>query len=705
MLINVNMGDENKGYIYCLRKKEFIEDGKNIYKIGRTKRMMYERLEEYPKGSKILAHNYCKNVIEAESELKKEFIKSKKITQKLEYGIEYFEGEIVEIITTMNDVLRKYYVDVDNDVNEIYDTVTLVHNFIDILVGEYFNEYDKWTKVAMILKYTGSKINYDFYDTLVDFSKKSIDYNEDSVNKYWNKLDSKKITITIGSLFEFAKKSNSSEYRRILQKINLFKNIEISEKFICEKIKEIAGPCFFYNDERLYSFDLKNNLWYVDSTETLKKFISDDLYDYIFALLNDCIDSGSYLDYQVKNLKKHCLKNKYLEELVKTFRTRFLNDNVEINFDSNPFLLGFNNGVYDLKKKIFRNYLFDDYITTRTGYNYTPSKEVDRKYVNNLYEKIETDEKNRDLLWKILASGAIGVCYQKFVIFSGNGGNGKSLTTKFMLEVLGNYAYKGNINTLCSKQKTGANPEMANMHMKRYVVFSEPESTDKILNSILKDLSGGTKINARKLYENNCNLSILATFVVECNDIIMLKNDSTDGEIRRIISYCFGSKFTFDENEVNESQRIFLATQMDEGFVLKYRDAFLDILIEKAYSFINDDEQQFKITESIKIDTERYISSSYQFLNFLNDVAEYSGDKKCYLKISDIHNKFKYSDFYINSNSSEKREKLTVGKMKEFFKKNKETSLRYKDMIDMKINDVRHCANSVLIGYSFKCEW
>ena len=39
-------------------------------------------------------------------------------------------------------------------------------------------------------------------------------------------------------------------------------------------------------------------------------------------------------------------------------------------FDNNPFLLGFNNGVYDLMHGEFRSYKYNDYITLSTGYDY-----------------------------------------------------------------------------------------------------------------------------------------------------------------------------------------------------------------------------------------------------------------------------------------------------------------------------------------------
>jgi phage/plasmid-associated DNA primase len=587
-----------------------------------------------------------------------------------------------------------------SDDNE--NKTVLIHKFINILSSNFYNDYNDWIKVGMILKYSSKQYEYDFYDLFDTFSKKSLKYKKDDVLKFWNGLKPEKITITIGSLYDFAKKSNSGEYKLILKEIYSKNKIEINEKYICEKLKEIAGQYFFYLNGNLYSFNNKNHLWYKDSTETIKKFISDDLYDYLFGLLNDSIDDESYLKNQIKELKRYCLVNKWTEELLKTFKTRFLNeDTSDIKFDSNPYLFGFNNGVYDLKENIFRKYEFTDYITTRTGYNYRKSTEEERYAIYELFNYIETEKDDRYLLWQILSSGLIGKCHEKFIIFDGRGGNGKSVTTRFMLEVLGEYGYKANVQTLCSKQKIGASPEIANMNLKRYIIFSEPESTEKIHNSIMKELTGNARINARKLYDNKCDIIIPATIVLECNDKIILKNDSTDGEERRIINYTYKSKFTKDPKEVNEKERIFLARDISDQFIQQYKFGFLDILIEKANIFINEDDEKFKITESVKKSTEKYISSSFHFLTFLKETTEKTKNDNDYVLIADIYQKFKSSDYYLNSSKEERRDKLTIKKMKEFFEGNKETIISYRNNIDRIINGNRIRASSLLVGYKF----
>jgi phage/plasmid-associated DNA primase len=628
-----------------------------------------------------------------------QFKNEDKKTVKVKSGEKKIIKEFVELDTNEKSPDKS---NVNGNTDDNKTKIYLIEKFVNMLSSNYYNDYNDWIKIGMILKYSSHKYNHDFFQLFDNFSKKSLKYKKADVLSFWEKLQYNKITITIGSLYDFAKKSNSSEYKLILSEIYAKNKIEITEKYICEKLKEISGQYFFYLNGSLYSFNNKNHLWYKDSTETIKKFISDDLYDYLFGLLNDSISDESYLKTQIKELKKYCLVNKWIEELLKTFKTRFYNDDpLDIKFDTNPYLFGFNNGVFDLKEKVFRKYEFTDYITTRTGYNYKKSTEEERYVIYELFNHIETEKDNRYLLWQILSSGLINKCHEKFVIFDGRGGNGKSLTTRLMLESLGEYGYKANVQTLCSKQKPGANPEVANMHNKRYIVFSEPESDQHVLNSALKELTGNSKINARKLYENKCEVIIPATIVLECNDKIFLKNDSTDGEERRIINYTYKSKFTKDPSEVNESERIFLAKDISDQFIQQYKYAFLDILIEKAYIFINEDEEKFKITESVKKSTEKYISSSFHFLTFLNEVATKTKNEKDYISLAELHHRFKVSDYYLNSSKEERRDKLSFRKLKEFMEGNKETSAYHRQAIDRIIDNKRVQIRNVLTRYKF----
>lgn len=86
-------------YIYLLREREFVNAGKNIYKLGKTKQEPYNRLKSYPKDSEWILVRQVRDCDSLERELLKIF--KKKYVLKKDIGREYFEGNRHEM---MNDI-------------------------------------------------------------------------------------------------------------------------------------------------------------------------------------------------------------------------------------------------------------------------------------------------------------------------------------------------------------------------------------------------------------------------------------------------------------------------------------------------------------------------------------------------------------------------------------------------------------------------
>ena len=87
------------------------------------------------------------------------------------------------------------------------------------------------------------------------------------------------------------------------------------------------------------------------------------------------------------------------------------------------------------------------------------------------------------------------------MIANGQGRNGKGLLNELAFKLLGGYAYKLSIEILTKEvKKTGANPELANLHKMRMVVASEPEDGCKIQIGFAKELTGCNEISDRGLY-------------------------------------------------------------------------------------------------------------------------------------------------------------------------------------------------------------
>lgn len=88
-----------QGYIYILIRGDFIENKQYIYKIGQTTRFPpHKRLWDYPYGSLFISLFPCNSPIKLEKIIKKELNASNEITCKKEIGVEYFEGNLQNII-------------------------------------------------------------------------------------------------------------------------------------------------------------------------------------------------------------------------------------------------------------------------------------------------------------------------------------------------------------------------------------------------------------------------------------------------------------------------------------------------------------------------------------------------------------------------------------------------------------------------------
>jgi len=109
----------------------------------------------------------------------------------------------------------------------------------------------------------------------------------------------------------------------------------------------------------------------------------------------------------------------------------------------------------------------------------------------------------------ILKLGLSGDHPEKLFLANGGGRNGKGVLNELAFKMLGEYAYKLSIEILTKEvKKTGANPELANLHKKRMVVSNEPEDGCKLQMGIIKELTGGNEISARGLYNGNTKNTI-----------------------------------------------------------------------------------------------------------------------------------------------------------------------------------------------------
>ena len=94
-LVDDDVEEKPIEYVYIIQEREFIKEGRPLYKIGRTRQEPNKRCTSYPKGSSLHMMMSVPNCQEAEKAIKTLF--KKKYKNDSSIGVEYFEGNVEEM--------------------------------------------------------------------------------------------------------------------------------------------------------------------------------------------------------------------------------------------------------------------------------------------------------------------------------------------------------------------------------------------------------------------------------------------------------------------------------------------------------------------------------------------------------------------------------------------------------------------------------
>lgn len=488
-------------------------------------------------------------------------------------------------------------------------------------------------------------------------------------NREFFKLSLDKIKIQFdlidGDWFDDNYNMNESEFDNLVNK-QVF-NLEHTD--ICKYLKIIAGYKFVYkltgeNQYKLYCYN--NRYWQTDDT-LIKICISNELYEFLKTILIEVYWKSN----EFQSIKKKLDRLKTLafkKDIIETYKEYGINN--DIKFDDKWWLLGFNNLVYDMETDNFREYKYDDYVSMTCGYDWREPTPEELQTMNDLIKTIMPDEEDRNLYLQILCTALEGRCLERFIIFNGGGGNGKGMMDDLLLLALGQYALLGNNGLLFETSKTGSNPEKANIHKKRLVLFREPPEKNKFENSIIKELTGGGTFSARNLYEKDTEKELNLTMIVECNKRPLFAEEPTDAEIRRLIDLQFKSTFTSDASLIDPSKNIYLANSVykTKDFQHKHKFALIRILLDEHKKY-RANNCCLHIPKSTSYRTQSYLEMSCNIVQWFKENYEYTGINDHVQKVKDIFELFSNSNYYANLSKIEKR-KYNKSYFSEYFESN-----------------------------------
>lgn len=417
---------------------------------------------------------------------------------------------------------------------------------------------------------------------------------------------------------------------------------------IAKALHQIYKSRFMVDDVKnsdWYEFDEIRGKW--NRSYSINIVVSQDFPNYYRNLKIGDSNSDSnapfneHIDRLINKLESSTFKTAVINE------AKFLFHQDDPKFaeklDTNPYLIGFENGVYDLREARFRNGKPDDYITFSTGYNYIPydSSNSQTKEIYDFFSKILTNERVREYTLGVLGRSLVGFPDEKFYIWTGlSGANGKSTLVNFLEMTLGDYANSQDVALLTNKRaaSNAATPEVIDIKGRRMVFFQEPEPTDRLKTGILKQYTGGDTIRARELYKKPISFKSSANFFMCCNDLPHVSS-CDGGSWRRIRVTEFKSRFCDEPKKANE----FLIDPDLKWKLDIWRPYFMSILIHYYHKY-----HSIKLQEpsEVTIATTRYKTDNDKFNDFfeecLDELNAKDSDESSFTSTIELFSAFEY---------------------------------------------------------------
>ena len=584
------------------------------------------------------------------------------------------------------------------------DEINLASRLIvECLSTDRASDYSAWRDVGLCANNISSCDK--MRNAWIQFSKKWSMYHDDTeCKKKWEEFTSQTCDdpLTIGSLKYWAKYDDFDRYKVIIQD-SLGDLMKVTTKGNKDQPTglhaDVANVIYHYFRDEFVCSSIKENAWYyfnkgcggkwekTDLGHILRSKLSSEVVDlfekYAAEYKSQIQEEGDNFDRRNTNCYKIILKLKdssYKDKIMKECREYFYDKTFGEKLNSKLTLIGFENGVYDLTKSIFREGLPDDYMSMSCGLTLPISPKMMPMGFEELKDEIsfmsDYDESLSgldDFLKKVfpipavleytlrfLASCLSGeIREEKFYFWTGSGGNGKSKLIELIDFTFGDYSRSMDVSYLTTKRgsSSSASPELESVKHARFVSMSEPEKTDQIYVGKLKQMTGGDKMTSRQLFGETTQFKPQFKMVLMCNDLPKLAGN--DGGIwRRIEVVKYLAKFTDKPKPSPAEPYQYLAdTQLSEKLE-QWKILFMIRLLEKYIQYDKPLEEGGGTLppEEVKEMTKSYRTANDVIANWMNDDIVESDKTMKFEDLFDAWERWCDDEGYPSKNRPDKKE-------------------------------------------------
>jgi P4 family phage/plasmid primase-like protien len=547
------------------------------------------------------------------------------------------------------------------DAMPVEAALLIIDKLVPLLSAARATKEDKWMKVGWCLFHITSGC-LEGYQHWEDFSKRTTnnDFSEAMCVYKWNGMNrSNGKHLTMGSLKAWAKEDSPVEYEEFVlseqalrvdcsllgghNDLTRYLHTKFSHQFVCTDIK--SKTWYYFNGMRWVN---------TDSGSKLYMKIEEDMVPHVIRLKNKALSGENVSGDTPKKYNKIIsdLKNTtFKHSLLKEASILFLDSSFASKLDEDPNLLGFDNGVLDLRTVTFRPGKPTDYLTKSCGYDYPLEKPDNCEDVMKFWMQIIPDDEVRQFFLKYC--GAMlqgGNPNNLFLIMSGVGENGKSMSIELIRLALGEYAGTFPTTLLTGKEpnSSSATPELFASKGKRFMVLSEPDKADKINTGVMKRLTGCDTVNVRGLYEKPVDMKPQFKLVYVCNSLPKLPPEDY-GTWRRMLLLTFESRFPALNSSVpleweeQYEKKIFYRDPELQSKLNGMKQAMMYIMVRGFRAVAKDlllpKEMQPKVPLKVSRALTMYQTKNDHFLQFINEMLV--DDAAATISLNDFYAAFK----------------------------------------------------------------
>jgi P4 family phage/plasmid primase-like protien len=296
-----------------------------------------------------------------------------------------------------------------------------------------------------------------------------------------------------------------------------------------------------------------------------------------------------------------------------------------------PYLVPFQNGYYNLKTGKLEP-LTSEYFTVNVSpYNFIDNPQLPKwqKFQKEIHHKEDIDFITEFFAYCLYTSYARPM----FLILIGNGQNGKSVELEVIIEVLGT----DNVSTVSLQQLVYSPYGAAEPYQKLAIIADDITNTKIKRTGILKALSSGSKITARRMFGHPFDYKNYAKPVFSCNEPPEIEDD-TDSLWIRLKFVEYPNKFAENPSSPNEKQAKEKHKFVQE--LLEEKEHIASFLAKKLAELYKN-KFKFSYNKSTNEVREYYRKKSNPVICWIEDCLNYTGLETDYVLKTEVYPHFR----------------------------------------------------------------